>query len=64
MCCWAAYIGKPLFLANIIADPVHFPIEQSWHAEESKTNLNADGFGAAWHAHRNQPGLYRDIYPE
>ena len=42
MCCWAAYIGKPLFLANIIADPVHFPIEQSWHAEESKTNLNAE----------------------
>jgi predicted glutamine amidotransferase len=63
MCRWAAYIGEPLFLADIIADPVHSLIEQSRHAEECKTNLNADGFGVAWYAHRTQPGLYRDIYP-
>ena len=64
MCRWAAYTGKPLFLADIIADRVHLLIEQSRHAKECKTNLNADGFGAARYAHRTQPGLYRDIYPE
>ena len=63
MCRWAAYVGQPVFLADIIADPVHSLIDQSRNAEECKTNLNADGFGVAWYGHRRKPGLYRDIYP-
>ena len=63
MCRWAAYVGQPVSLADIIADPVHSLIDQSRNAEECKTNLNADGFGVAWYGHRRKPGLYRDIYP-
>ena len=63
MCRWAAYVGQPVFLADIIADPVHSLIDQSRNAEECKANLNADGFGVAWYGHRRKPGLYRDIYP-
>jgi predicted glutamine amidotransferase len=63
MCRWAAYVGQPVFLADIIADPVHSLIDQSRNAEECKTNLNADDFGVAWYGHRRKPGLYRDIYP-
>ena len=63
MCRWAAYVGQPVFLADIIADPVHSLIDQSRNAEECKTILHADGFGVAWYGHRRKPGLYRDIYP-
>ena len=48
MCRWAAYVGQPVFLSEIIADPVHSLIDQSRKAEECKTNLNTDGFGVAW----------------
>ena len=63
MCRWAAYVGEPVFLSDIIANPVHCLIDQSRNAEECKTNLNADGFGVAWYGHRPEPGLYRDVHP-
>ena len=63
MCRWAAYVGQPVFLSDIIANPVHCLIDQSRNAEECKTNLNADGFGVAWYGHRPEPGLYRDVHP-
>ena len=56
-------MGQPVFLSEIIADPVHSLIDQSRNAEECKTNLNADGFGVAWYGHRPEPGLYCDVYP-
>ena len=45
MCRWAACLGEPFFLSDIIANPVHCLIDQSRNAEECKTNLNADGLG-------------------
>ena len=63
MCRWAAYVGEPVFLSDIIANPAHCLIDQSRNAEECKTNLNADGFGVAWYGHRPEPGLYRDVHP-
>lgn len=63
MCRWAAYIGTPVFLDEVFSKPEHSLIEQSIHANESKTPTNADGFGLAWYGERPEPGLYRDTYP-
>ncbi len=63
MCRWAAWIGAPIFLDEVISRPDHSLIAQSQQADECKTATNADGFGVAWYDHRVEPGLYRDVYP-
>lgn len=63
MCRWAAYIGSPIFIADLVSAPKHSLIVQAREAEECKTSINADGFGVAWYAHRAEPGLYRDVFP-
>lgn len=63
MCRWAAWIGNPIFLEEVISRPDHSLIVQSRQADECKTATNADGFGVAWYDHRDTPGLYRDVYP-
>ncbi|MBI1217407.1 MAG: class II glutamine amidotransferase [Rhodobacteraceae bacterium] len=63
MCRWAAYTGAPIFLEEIVSRPGHSLIAQSHDAIETKTAINADGFGVAWYGEREEPGLYRDVYP-
>ncbi|MDO6725308.1 class II glutamine amidotransferase [Cognatishimia sp. 1_MG-2023] len=63
MCRWAAYIGAPIFLEDIITLPGHSLVAQSIEADECKTTTNADGFGVAWYNERPEPGLFRDVYP-
>ncbi|MCA2010063.1 class II glutamine amidotransferase [Cereibacter sphaeroides] len=63
MCRWAAYIGTPIFLEDVVSRPGHSLIHQSHCATQCKTAINADGFGIAWYGERPEPGLYRDIYP-
>ncbi|MGB0902774.1 class II glutamine amidotransferase [Halocynthiibacter sp.] len=63
MCRWAAFIGQPIFLEQVISAPAHSLLVQSQAAEEAKTAINADGFGVAWYAHLPTPGLYRDVLP-
>ncbi len=63
MCRWAAYIGTPIFIEELLFDPSHSLIKQSRQAEECKTAINADGFGLAWYTEKTTPGLYRDVYP-
>jgi glutamine amidotransferase len=63
MCRWAAYIGQPIFLEDIISRPGHSLIHQSHCATECHSAINADGFGLAWYGTRPEPGLYRDILP-
>lgn len=63
MCRWAAWIGEPIFLEDIISRPGHSLIVQSHQAERCPSAINADGFGVAWYDHRPEPGLYRDVYP-
>ncbi|MGB3176347.1 MAG: class II glutamine amidotransferase [Albidovulum sp.] len=63
MCRWAAYIGEPIFLEDIISRPGHSLIHQSHGATECKSAINADGFGIAWYGNRAEPGLFRDIQP-
>lgn len=63
MCRWAAYTGQPIFLEEIVSRPGHSLIHQSHDAVESKTAINADGFGIAWYGEREEPGLFRDVLP-
>ena len=63
MCRWAAWIGAPIFLDQIVSEPSHSLLEQSHHAAKAKTAINADGFGVAWYNHHDFPGQYRDVYP-
>ncbi|PTV97037.1 glutamine amidotransferase [Rhodobacter aestuarii] len=63
MCRWAAYIGQPIFLEDIVSKPGHSLIHQSQCATQCTTAINADGFGIAWYDARPEPGLYRDVMP-
>lgn len=63
MCRWAAYLGEPVFLEDIVTSPCHSLIAQSHHALEAKTATNGDGFGIAWYGDRLEPGRYRDVLP-
>lgn len=63
MCRWAAYVGEPIFLEDIISRPGHSLIHQSHGATLCHSAINADGFGLAWYGDRPEPGLYRDVMP-
>ncbi len=63
MCRWAAYVGQPIFLEEIISRPGHSLIHQSHCATQCHSAINADGFGVAWYGDRPEPGLYRDVLP-
>lgn len=63
MCRWAAYVGEPVFLEEIVSRPGHSLIRQSHCATQCHTAINADGFGIAWYGERPDPGLYRDVMP-
>lgn len=63
MCRWAAYIGSPIYLEDVICRPGHSLVRQSHGATRCHTPVNADGFGIAWYGERAEPGLYRDILP-
>ena len=57
MCRWAAYIGEPIFLDEVVTRPGQSLITQSMKAIEAKTETNGDGFGLAWYGDRPTPGL-------
>ena len=63
MCRWAAYIGQPIFLEDIISRPGHSLVHQSVSATRGHTPVNGDGFGLCWYGERAEPGLYRDTMP-
>lgn len=63
MCRWAAYLGEPIFIEDIVSKPAHSLIRQSQSATLCHTPVNADGFGLAWYGERPEPGLYRDVMP-
>lgn len=63
MCRWAAWVGSPIYLEEIVSQPQHSLIHQSQAATQCKSTTNGDGFGLAWYGSRDVPGLYRDIYP-
>ena len=63
MCRWIAYSGPPIYLDQLMVHPENSLIDQSRDAHESKSAINADGFGIGWYDLRPEPGLFRDVYP-
>ena len=63
MCRLAAYLGPAVPIAHVVVDPAHSLLEQSQHANETKLAVQGDGFGFAWYAEGQGPGLYRDVLP-
>jgi predicted glutamine amidotransferase len=63
MCRFLAYLGAPIFLADLVCAPDHSLVRQSLRCAEGKVTTNGDGFGLGWYAERPEPGLYREIRP-
>jgi predicted glutamine amidotransferase len=63
MCRWVAYVGDAIFLETLVSLPRQSLVAQSHHARESRTEVNADGFGLGWYGERARPGIFRDIRP-
>ncbi len=63
MCRWAAWLGAPVYMSDVIVTPERALIHQSRDALKCKTSINADGFGLAWYNGKPEPGLYRDVHP-
>ncbi len=49
MCRFAAYLGRPLLINEVITKPKDSLIKQRSAALESDGTINADGFGIAWY---------------
>ncbi len=49
MCRFAAYLGKPLLINDVISKPKDSLIKQSAGAMETDVKINGDGFGISWY---------------
>ena len=63
MCRWLAYSGAPVHLNELIFEPEHSLIDQSFDAHSTTTPTNADGFGFGWYGTREEPGMFKDTRP-
>ena len=65
MCRFAAYMGRPILLEDVIVKPSNALIKQSLHARESVIRTNGDGFGVGWYMPdlSEDPGLFTSVYP-
>ncbi|SHG67664.1 ergothioneine biosynthesis protein EgtC [Streptoalloteichus hindustanus] len=71
MCRHLAYLGPPRSLAELVLDPPHSLLRQSWAPRDSRGGgaLNADGFGVGWFPtpdgppvrHRTTSPLWSDV---
>ncbi|MGW3659782.1 ergothioneine biosynthesis protein EgtC [Streptomyces sp. NPDC005151] len=61
MCRHIAYVGPPVALGTVLAQPSHALVRQSWQPRQQKYGtVNADGFGVGWYADDDPvPGCYR-----
>lgn len=65
MCRFAAYLGEPIILDELLYRPKNSLILQSFKARERMEPLNGDGFGVGWYAPDvdNEPVVFRSITP-
>ena len=50
MCRHLAYVGEPLLLGELLTDPPHSLVRQSWAPRRQQHGVvNADGFGIGWY---------------
>jgi glutamine amidotransferase len=65
MCRYAAYLGPPLLLSELIYKPAHSLVHQATDATMSPTRINADGFGVGWYSPElsPEPAVFKDTSP-
>jgi glutamine amidotransferase len=65
MCRYAAYLGPPLLLSELIYRPPNSLVHQATDAMMSLTRVNADGFGVGWYAPElsSEPAVFKDTSP-
>lgn len=65
MCRYAAYLGPPLLLSDMIYRPTNSLVHQSKDAMRSLTRINADGFGVGWYSPEvsDEPAVFKDTSP-
>ena len=65
MCRYAAYLGPPLVLSQLIYKPANSLVHQAKEAMQSSTRINADGFGVAWYSPEisREPAVFKDTSP-
>lgn len=65
MCRHLAYVGRPKALRELLSDPPHSLLRQSWAPRDQKHGtVNADGFGVGWYADGDPiPARYRRDTP-
>lgn len=64
MCRFTFYRGEPIALSQLITDPNHSLIHQSFHSNEREEPLNGDGFGLAWYVDGSaEPAIFRAVTP-
>ena len=65
MCRHSAWLGRPATLQELLVDPPHGLLRQSWAPRRQQHGtVNADGFGVGWFSHeRAEPARYRRATP-
>ncbi|MCP4200604.1 MAG: class II glutamine amidotransferase [bacterium] len=65
MCRYAAYLGPPLPLSELIYKPANSLVHQATDASLSRTRINADGFGVGWYSPEisSEPAVFKDTSP-
>lgn len=65
MCRHTAWLGRPRTLQELLLDPPHGLLRQSWEPRRQQHGtVNADGFGVGWFSpERAEPARYRRAVP-
>ncbi|MGW4499657.1 ergothioneine biosynthesis protein EgtC [Micromonospora sp. NPDC004336] len=65
MCRHLAYLGPPVTLRELLFDPPHSLVRQSWAPRDMRGGgtINADGFGVGWYPGDGEPVRYRRAQP-
>lgn len=65
MCRFLAYKGPSIILDELLYQPEHSLIKQSYNAKEMEEPLNGDGFGVGWYVPElgTNPGVFASIQP-
>ncbi|RIV41308.1 ergothioneine biosynthesis protein EgtC [Micromonospora radicis] len=65
MCRHLAYLGPPVTLRELLLDPPHSLLRQSWAPRDMRGGgtINADGFGVGWYPDSGPPVRYRRAQP-
>ncbi|MFC9794016.1 ergothioneine biosynthesis protein EgtC [Streptomyces sp. NPDC127584] len=65
MCRHLAFLGEPVALGELLVEPAHGLLRQSWEPRfQTSGTVNADGFGVGWYAEGDPvPARYRRSGP-